>query len=355
MSDSAISSFMNITGCSDHARAKFFLESSNGDIDQAVISFFENGSDGADEVAAMEEAAPPSTAATPSDSQSRLGHVSLDPPARPSGSGKDGNEYYAGGAQSGLGIMTPSKPVDNEQLVKDLFKKAKESGAATEEERQPRKEDRFIGTGYRLGGDGVETGTVPGQAARPQPKDIKLRMWKTGFNIDDGPLRAYDDPANKQFLDEITQGQLPMELRALGTEVNVSMEDRRTDSYEENKPKPVFKTFTGSGNRLGASEDSPSTSSSVKPPPPTPTGDLKIDDSQPKTKIRVRLASGKQVVQEFNQSHTILDLRAFCAGGAGDKPFELRAGFPPKPITADDGQTLKDANLLNETIIQRCL
>ena len=78
-------------------------------------------------------------------------------------------------------------------------------------------------------------------SARPQPKDIKLVMWKDGFTVDNGPHRRYDDPANKQFLDEITQGRLPMELRALGTEVNVSMEDRRKDDYEENKPKEEFK------------------------------------------------------------------------------------------------------------------
>ena len=45
MSDSAISDFMNITGCSDHARAKFYIDSANGDIDAAVISFFESAGD----------------------------------------------------------------------------------------------------------------------------------------------------------------------------------------------------------------------------------------------------------------------------------------------------------------------
>lgn len=37
MSDSAISDFMNITGCNDHSRAKFYIDSSNGDLDAAVI------------------------------------------------------------------------------------------------------------------------------------------------------------------------------------------------------------------------------------------------------------------------------------------------------------------------------
>ena len=45
MSDSAISDFMNITGCADHARAKFYIDSANGDIDAAVISFFESAGD----------------------------------------------------------------------------------------------------------------------------------------------------------------------------------------------------------------------------------------------------------------------------------------------------------------------
>ena len=98
-----------------------------------------------------------------------------------------------------------------------------------------------------------------------------------------------------RFLDKITKGELPMELRALGTEINVSMEDRRNDSYEENKPKEQFKSFGGSGNRLGASE---STTSSAAPPTSTaPTPTVDVDSTKPTTKLRIRLASGKQVVQ----------------------------------------------------------
>ena len=42
MSDSAISDFMNITGCQDHSRAKFYIDSSNGDLDAAVIRLLSN-------------------------------------------------------------------------------------------------------------------------------------------------------------------------------------------------------------------------------------------------------------------------------------------------------------------------
>jgi len=340
---------MNITGCNDHSRAKFYIDSSNGDLDAAVISFFESGG----EEAGSSQSQTPSD----SDSQSRLGNVSVNPGYSTNKEG--GNEYYAGGAQSGIGVMAPptGKPVDNDQFVKDLFKKAKDSvGAKQHEEkvRQPRTEDRFIGSGHKLGGDGVESRQIRGESARPQPKDIRLCMWKTGFTVDDGPLRKYDDPANQEFLDKITKGELPMELRALGTEINVSMEDRRNDTYEENKPKEEFKSFGGSGNRLGASESS--TSSSAPPSSSTDsTPSIDVDSTKPTTKLRIRLASGKQLVQEFNQSHTVTDLKNFCAASSGGKNFELRAGFPPKPIDLNSEQTLQDAKLLNETVIQRYL
>ena len=36
--------------------------------------------------------------------------------------------------------------------------------------------------------------------------DVVLKLWKKGFSVDDGPLRDYHDPANKQFLDSIHNG-----------------------------------------------------------------------------------------------------------------------------------------------------
>ena len=82
------------------------------------FSFFESGGE--------DQEAPGSSQSQPSDSdaQSRLGNVSVNPGYS---TNKEGNEYYAGGAQSGIGVMAPptGKPVDNDQFVKDLFKVAK--------------------------------------------------------------------------------------------------------------------------------------------------------------------------------------------------------------------------------------
>ena len=33
-----------------------------------------------------------------------------------------------------------------------------------------------------------------------------LKLWKNGFSIDDGPLRDFKDPANKEFLDSVSKG-----------------------------------------------------------------------------------------------------------------------------------------------------
>ena len=30
--------------------------------------------------------------------------------------------------------------------------------------------------------------------------EVVLKFWANGFSVDDGPLRAIDDPANEQFL-----------------------------------------------------------------------------------------------------------------------------------------------------------
>jgi len=353
MSDSNISEFMNITGCSDANRASFFMESSGGDVNAAVISFFESGGNDAE---IPSQSAP--VQATPPEPEARLGAISVN---QPRGSREENREFYVGGEQSGLGVIK-NENADNKDdgkntFINDLFKRAKDSGAT--EERAREVEERFIGSGNKLGGDGVESSVVAGKAPRQPPKDIRLVLWKEGFTLDDEPLRRYDDPANKTFLDQITNGELPTELRHLGREVNVSMEDRRNDDYEENKPKPTFKSFGGGGNRLGS--DTPSTSSTAASTSAT-TGsaataksDISVDPSQPTTKLRLRLCNGKQLVQEFNQSHSISDLRDFCASFASGAKFELRAGFPPKPIDLSSTASLKDAKLLNETVIQRLL
>lgn len=35
---------------------------------------------------------------------------------------------------------------------------------------------------------------------------VVLKLWKTGFSLDSGELRSYQDPSNAQFLDDIRRG-----------------------------------------------------------------------------------------------------------------------------------------------------
>ena len=78
-----------------------------------------------------------------------------------------------------------------------------------------------------------------------------LKMWKDGFSISEGPLRAYDDPSSQEFLSYIKRGEIPPELTrmAQGGEVQLDMEDHRNEEYV--KPKVTVKPFAGEGNRLG--------------------------------------------------------------------------------------------------------
>lgn len=77
-------------------------------------------------------------------------------------------------------------------------------------------------------------------------------MWKDGFSLDDGPLRPYADPANREFLDSVRRGEIPRELRqGTNNEVHLSMEDHHMESFklEERKSR---KPFSGQGYTLGS-------------------------------------------------------------------------------------------------------
>jgi hypothetical protein len=57
------------------------------------------------------------------------------------------------------------------------------------------------------------------------------------FSIDDGELRLYDDPSNREFLMSVMSGRIPKELitEARGGEVHVNMEDHKEEEFQ--KPK----------------------------------------------------------------------------------------------------------------------
>ena len=61
---------------------------------------------------------------------------------------------------------------------------------------------------------------------------------------------------------------------------------------------------------------------------------------------------GSRVRVKANHTTTVLQLKQHIASlSAPGLAFSLRGGFPPKPLE-DESLSLKDANLLNETIVQ---
>ncbi|EOD14060.1 hypothetical protein EMIHUDRAFT_429219 [Emiliania huxleyi CCMP1516] len=249
--------------------------------------------------------------------------------------------YYAGGQGRGGGgsgqeVLDP----------RDLMKRARdEMGAETEGEwraNQPSGAVAFAGAGQSL--DGATS--VPGAALPARPTEHTITFWSNGFSVDDGPLRDTSDPANASFMRDINEGRLPSELSAEeGAESDVHLIDKSGEPY---KPPPAtLKPFGGEGRTM---RDEASSSSSAAPPPEA--AELVLDESQPTTTLQVRLHDGSRKLVKANHSHTVAQLQAHVAALTPGVSFELRGGFPPKPLTPSADKTLKEAGLLSESIVQ---
>ena len=118
----------------------------------------------------------------------------------------------------------------------------------------------FAGSGARLGDSSTPTPSPSGTAGRAgttQPAEapynpiVMLRMWRNGFTVNEGPLRPYNDPANKQFMDNVKKGSVPPELvlAAKGRDLKVQMEDKKDEEFHPPKQQATF--FGGAGHMLG--------------------------------------------------------------------------------------------------------
>lgn len=57
---------------------------------------------------------------------------------------------------------------------------------------------------------------------------IKLTVWKNGFQIDDGEFRGLDDPENQKFMEEVDKGYIPQELVSKGfKELGIMKDDKK--------------------------------------------------------------------------------------------------------------------------------
>ncbi|XP_060807744.1 NSFL1 cofactor p47 isoform X2 [Amyelois transitella] len=281
---------------------------------------------------------------------------------------EEGQAFYAGGSErSGQQIIGPGKA--RKDIVTEMFKSVRERGAVVFED-EPTSTSRgrgelFSGVGYRLGQTADDHEPVtPANAAQDQPtsRSVRLRLYREGFTVDDGPLRLYTDPDNSEFLFCIRRGEIPAELArgAGGGSVRVSLEDRRL----EPSPRAAARAaFSGAGHMLGS--PTPATVGATAPVAAAASDRsanqraaqdaVRLDDNAPQTTIQFRLADGSRLTGRFNHTHTVADLRQYVATAEPSyqlQNFSLLTSFPSAELT-DGNQTLKQANLLNSTLLQR--
>ena len=132
--------------------------------------------------------------------------------------------------------------------------------------------------------------------------------------MDDGALRAYEDPQNKEFLDAIANRQLPKELvnkEDENEEVFVDFEDHKSEDFVPPKPKYVL---YNDGYKLGS--PTPNVVSNASPDDKAVNEEkakrlLGTDESKPTTQIQIRLSDGSRLVIKANQTHTVGNIRQF--------------------------------------------
>ncbi|MPC20998.1 NSFL1 cofactor p47 [Portunus trituberculatus] len=364
-----VAQFSAVAGV-DAERATFFLESAAWNLESALSSFYEQGEE--EEAAAREgsgenlgerpeaDGAAGSPQKLPSQAAIQRALVNImDQDSDSGGSGEeDGQAFYAGGSEhSGQQVLGP--PRKKSDMVTKLFKSAKEHGAEVlDSEGQGKKSKKltFGGTGYRLGLTSDDTEVIPDTSKKEErPRDVSLKMWRTGFTVDDGPLRAYEDPANAEFLNAIRRSEVPLELirEARGGEVYISMADHRHEDYVP--PKASLKAFSGAGHTLGRLSSLSIAESRVQvvllafkkdmisPAFLIESADLKM----------LRMPDGSRLVARMNHTHTVGDIRHFVQTAQPAYitiDFGLMTTFPYAELT-NLAQTVSEAKLLNSAIV----
>jgi len=366
--DSLIAQFQSVTGLDDAQRATFFLEASNWNVDLAISSFFDDpdGAVNEPQAAPAAPAAGHSTGATGTSEDVKKDEAMIES----DDSDKDddfGQAFYAGSGQQVLG---PSKKKTGADLVQEMLKKAKESGAeavdpSSRASGSSSKPSAFVGSGFKLGSSESQPSEQVQGASKPKPpKQFIIKMWQNGFSInEDGELRSYKDPANRSFLASVMSGRIPNELveEAQNGEVHVDIEDHKEEEYQKPKGASGVKAFSGTGHTLGGI--SPAVNND---PAPVSVEDshslevkaqdeLKVDEGQAVATVQIRLHDGKTMKVKLNHSHTIASLRRFVLTARPDlngRSFSLRTSFPSKELDSDE-MNIKEAGLIGAAVLLR--
>ncbi|KAK6479465.1 NSFL1 cofactor p47-like [Huso huso] len=312
----AVREFVAVTDVEEE-RARFFLESAGWDLQLALASFFEDGAD--DDIVTLPPPEPSAVPRPTAPSEHRVTSFrELMQEEEEESDEEEGQRLVP------LHALLNSNPIkapakSSNEVVEDLFKGAKEHGAvpvdrASKGPGESSKGRVFGGGGYRLGATPEEQSayvTVQKRSTEPaQDVHVVLKLWKSGFSLDDGELRNYSDPGNAQFLESIRRGEIPMELRRLSRsgQVNLDMEDHRDEDFS--KPKTSFRAFTGEGQKLGSVAPQlvgAGSKSQQETDEAQASSSMAVNESEATTNIQIRLADGGRLVQRFNHTHRSAD------------------------------------------------
>jgi len=386
MADPKVAQFMQLTGASDDM-ASAALASSNGDLDAAIASHFEQGDTSAAPTSAAPVAAAP---ALPTEGTSELVGSIL---SAASAEGGPSSTPFAGRGQAlGSSLAAEGDGGESDASVAP-------SAAAMMADRTNSKKVRVI---FWSDGFTIEDVTAEEEAAAAAEAAAKAAPRRTGVstlgdtrtNVPPMPkipeLRKYED--NKEFMEDLKAGVPPVEFRELdlssGTPrprpVDIMLGDMRPNPYPAEavrrqaamamgQPPPPTRApqhvvaFSGTGQTLGGqSASTPAdggTSSSAAEPivaggawPSAECAPPSVDAAAPTTVIQVRLPGGPQRFT-LNRTHTVADLKSLveqrlAEAGEAPRPYILSSGFPPKPL-ADDSATLEAAGVLNAAVTHR--
>lgn len=255
---------------------------------------------------------------------------------------------FAGGEKSGLAVQDPKQQEGGpRKIISDILAKAKANASrpdATPQDTDAAGPSRFRGAGVTLGGEGVESRSIPDPlgadpASGGEPQERILHIWQDGFSIEDGELRRFDDPANQADLQMIRSGRAPLHLMNVQHDQPVNVKLHQHESPYKPPPKK-YKPFSGSGQRLGSPvPGAGSSSAAAASPTTTATQEPAIDPSQPTIMIRIQLPDGTRLPARFNTTNTVGDIYGFVQGASSEtrsRPWVLATTFPNKEHTDKD-------------------
>ncbi|CCF60776.1 hypothetical protein KAFR_0L01660 [Kazachstania africana CBS 2517] len=264
---------------------------------------------------------------------------------------------FAGGETSGLEVTDPTNNSDS--LIKDLLEKAKRNAYEENESdssSNKSSEHQFAGRGYRLGstlGAPSQLADQPESKSRVQKVKREITFWKEGFQVGDGPLFRYDDPANSFYLNELNQGRAPLNLLnvELGQEVDVSIFKKLDESYRP--PKRKLGGFHGEGQRLGSPIPGEPSTPTLREEAPKTKEEVKEAPLKGDTSVQIRYATGKrEVLRCFSTDKVQMIYDHIKKNTADIRNFTINHAFPVKAIT-DMNQTIEEADLANSVVVQR--